>query len=164
MPNPLLAAENRILPALVTPLLPDGRLDERSAERLVDHLYQKGVGGLYVTGSTGEGIYLENGIRKRIVEIAIAGSKGRGGHGFRAHPGPGHQRAFKAHPGFRGHVKFFGPRRHFHKHVAPPVVLFAPAPIYVAPPAYYWYWCQNPAGYYPYVPQCLGAWIPVVPH
>ena len=117
----------------------------------------------------------------------FAGSKGRGGHGFRAHPGPGHQRAFKAHPGFRGHVqfkgghgghmrfkggdhfghdhfKFFGPRRHFHKHVAPPVVLFAPAPIYVAPPAYYWYWCQNPAGYYPYVPQCLGAWIPVVPH
>ena len=36
MPNALLAAENRILPALVTPLLPDGRLDEKSAERLID--------------------------------------------------------------------------------------------------------------------------------
>jgi N-acetylneuraminate lyase len=78
MPNPLLTADNRILPALVTPLLPDGRLDERSAERLIDHLYDKGVGGLYVTGSTGEGIYLDFEIRKRIVEMAVSRSKGRG--------------------------------------------------------------------------------------
>src|SRR5688572_2710418 len=76
--NPLLTADNRILPALVTPLLPDGRLDERSAERLIDHLYDKGVGGLYVTGSTGEGIYLDFEIRKRIVEMAVSRSKGRG--------------------------------------------------------------------------------------
>ncbi len=74
----LLAADNRILPALVTPLLPDGRLDERSAERLVDHLYAKGVGGLYVTGSTGEGIYLDFETRQRIVEIAVSRSKGKG--------------------------------------------------------------------------------------
>jgi N-acetylneuraminate lyase len=78
MPNPLLATKNRILPALVTPLLPSGALDEPSAERLIDHLYQKGVGGLYVTGSTGEGIYLDLGIRRRIVEIAVSLSKGRG--------------------------------------------------------------------------------------
>ncbi len=78
MTNSLLSAENRILPALVTPLLPDGRLDEKSAERLVDHLYNKGVGGLYVTGSTGEGIYLDFETRKRIVEIAVHGSRGRG--------------------------------------------------------------------------------------
>ena len=52
MPNPLLAAENRILPALVTPLAADGRLDERSTARLIDHLYEQGVGGLYVTGTT----------------------------------------------------------------------------------------------------------------
>lgn len=78
MANPLLAAENRILPALVTPLLSDGRLDEKSAERLVEHLYAKGVGGLYVTGSTGEGIYLDPETRKRIVEIAVHASKGRG--------------------------------------------------------------------------------------
>jgi N-acetylneuraminate lyase len=78
MPNPLLAADNRILPALVTPLLPDGRLDEPSAERLIDHLYATGVGGLYVTGSTGEGIYLDFAIRRRIVELAVNCSKGRG--------------------------------------------------------------------------------------
>src|SRR5215510_12374188 len=78
MPNPLLSATNRILPALVTPLFPDGRLDEKSAERLINHLYDKGVGGLYVTGSTGEGIYLDFDIRKKIVEIATRLSKGRG--------------------------------------------------------------------------------------
>jgi N-acetylneuraminate lyase len=78
MPNPLLASTNRILPALVTPLTPDGALDERSTERLVTHLYDKGVGGLYVTGSTGEGIYLDIEIRQRIVEMAVGLSKGRG--------------------------------------------------------------------------------------
>jgi N-acetylneuraminate lyase len=78
MSKSLLAADNRILPALVTPLMPDGRLDERSAERLIDHLYAKGVGGLYVTGSTGEGIYLDVEIRKRIVEVAVRRSRGHG--------------------------------------------------------------------------------------
>jgi N-acetylneuraminate lyase len=78
MPNPLLAATNRILPALVTPLLPDGGLDERSAERLIKHLYEQGVGGLYVTGSTGEGIYLDLELRKRLVELTVGLSRGRG--------------------------------------------------------------------------------------
>jgi N-acetylneuraminate lyase len=78
MPNPLLTATNRILPALVTPLLPTGQLDEPSTERLINHLYQSGVGGLYVTGSTGEGIYLDFEIRQRLVEIAVSLSKGRG--------------------------------------------------------------------------------------
>lgn len=78
MTNPLLAPTNRILPALVTPLLPDGQLDVRSAERLVKHLYDRGVGGLYVTGSTGEGIYLDPAIRRQIVELAADLSRGRG--------------------------------------------------------------------------------------
>lgn len=78
MSNPLLAGDNHILPALVTPLLPDGRLDVKSAERLIDKLYTQGVGGLYVTGSTGEGIYLDFDLRKQIVELAINMSRGRG--------------------------------------------------------------------------------------
>jgi N-acetylneuraminate lyase len=78
MNNPLLASPNRILPALVTPLTPDGHLDAPSAERLIDHLYRAGVGGLYVGGSTGEGIYLDVAIRRRIAEVAVSASKGRG--------------------------------------------------------------------------------------
>ena len=38
----------------------------------------------------------------------------------------------------------------------PPVVV-APAPPAAQPPAVYYY-CDNPAGYYPYVPQCLTPW------
>ena len=78
MSNPLLDTPNRILPALVTPLTASGDLDVRSTERLIDHLYQKGVGGLYLTGSTGEGIYLSREIRQRLVEVAIGMSRGRG--------------------------------------------------------------------------------------
>jgi N-acetylneuraminate lyase len=78
MPQNLRAARNRILPALVTPLTPDGKLDVASAERLIDHLYRQGVGGLYVTGSTGEGIYLDVDTRHKVVELAVAMSRGRG--------------------------------------------------------------------------------------
>lgn len=78
MTSPLLASENRILPALVTPLLPSGTVDVASSERLIEHLYQRGVGGLYLTGTTGEGIYLADSLRRQIVEIATSLSRGRG--------------------------------------------------------------------------------------
>ena len=49
-----------MFPALVSPLTRDGELDVVSCERLIDHLYTKScVGGLYVLGTTGEGIYLD---------------------------------------------------------------------------------------------------------
>jgi hypothetical protein len=38
----------------------------------------------------------------------------------------------------------------------PPVAVVPPAP---AAPAY-WYYCRNPAGYYPYVPDCPSGWLP----
>ena len=34
------------------------------------------------------------------------------------------------------------------------------APLGAAPEAY-WYYCQSPAGYYPYVAQCNSSWQPV---
>ncbi len=46
------------------------------------------------------------------------------------------------------------------------VVAEAP-PVYVEPgqpQPYYWYYCQNPQGYYPYVGSCPGGWIQVVPN
>jgi N-acetylneuraminate lyase len=78
MVQSLLAAPNRILPALITPLTPEGDVDLASAERLIDHLYNQGVGGLYVTGSTGEGIYLDLDCRRTMVELAVGMSRGRG--------------------------------------------------------------------------------------
>jgi hypothetical protein len=45
----------------------------------------------------------------------------------------------------------------------PPVVAIAPAPgtAVIAAPSYLYY-CKNPAGYYPYVPQCFGHWHRVI--
>ncbi len=48
----------------------------------------------------------------------------------------------------------------------PPVVVEESAPpLYTqdAPQAQYWYYCQNPPGYYPYVNQCPAGWLQVVP-
>lgn len=38
-----------------------------------------------------------------------------------------------------------------------------PAPGNPAPPPTFWFYCTKPAGYYPYVPKCSRAWLPVVP-
>ena len=41
-----------------------------------------------------------------------------------------------------------------------------PQPEYVQQPQYdpnYWYYCENPRGYYPYVSECPGGWMKVVP-
>jgi hypothetical protein len=43
---------------------------------------------------------------------------------------------------------------------APPVVVPPPAPL--QPPAY-WYYCQDPQGYYPYTRECPGGWMTVAP-
>jgi hypothetical protein len=53
--------------------------------------------------------------------------------------------------------------------VAPLVVNAAPpAPVIVqaapeAPASSYWYYCTQPAGYFPYVQQCSQPWMKVVP-
>ena len=58
--------------------------------------------------------------------------------------------------------------------VAPPPVVqypYAPWPTYAPPPVEvrplgppppsFWYYCRNPAGYYPNVPDCPEGWTPV---
>jgi hypothetical protein len=46
----------------------------------------------------------------------------------------------------------------------PPVVTVPSTRVYVQPSApASWYYCDNPQGYYPYVPQCPGGWRAVAP-
>ena len=52
--------------------------------------------------------------------------------------------------------------------VTPPQVYVEPAPQTpnLPPPApapSYWYYCENPQGYYPHVQQCPDGWRPVAP-
>ena len=47
---------------------------------------------------------------------------------------------------------------------APPVVEEPLPPAYVEPRSpEYWYYCQDPPGYYPYVATCAGGWLQVAP-
>jgi hypothetical protein len=48
----------------------------------------------------------------------------------------------------------------------PPQVYVQPAPQIPSPPppaSAYWYYCEDPQGYYPQVQQCSGDWQPVAP-
>ena len=56
----------------------------------------------------------------------------------------------------------------------PPVIVPTTPPVYIQqqqaqpaqsaqPQTNYWYYCQNPDGYYPYVKNCPGGWLQVAP-
>jgi N-acetylneuraminate lyase len=68
-----------ILPAAVTPFDKDGRFAPAVFERLLGRLYDAGAHGVYVCGTTGEGMLQPSGQRQRVVEAAVA-STPRGRH------------------------------------------------------------------------------------
>lgn len=93
--------------------------------------------------------------------------------------------AFVAAMGFSG-VAAAHDHRHWHPphwgvgvYVGAPAFPLYPPPVYYGPPAVvireappvyiergspgYWYYCDRPAGYYPYVKECLGIWRAVPP-
>lgn len=68
------------------------------------------------------------------------GGHQRDGHGHGDHDRNGHRRG----PFFRG-----------------PFVYWNPYPAYATPINGYWYYCPSAEAYYPYVTNCLDAWVPV---
>ena len=58
-----------IFPALVTPLNPDLSVNVRSLEMLVERMYQAGADGLYLCGSTGEGLRMQPAARQLVAEV-----------------------------------------------------------------------------------------------
>lgn len=66
-----------IVPPLVTPMLPDGSLDLPSLDRLVDHLVDAGVDGLFVLGSSGQVAYLTDAERDQVVARVVTRAAGR---------------------------------------------------------------------------------------
>jgi hypothetical protein len=93
----------------------------------------------------------------------------QGGHGFRSSP----PRDRGGHGGrHRGHAfvwpevvvpvwPYWNP--YWDLYVPPPSIVVPPPRVYVEPTPYAWYYCENPRGYYPYVQQCPGGWLPVAP-
>jgi hypothetical protein len=116
-----------------------------------------------------------------LIAIAPADAAARGGHGGGFHGGGFHGHGFHHgfRPGFRGSVfigigPYWGPYwdPYWWPYYYPP----AYAPVYTTPvatePQTYiqqspaptnWYYCESARGYYPYVQQCPGGWLTVVP-
>ncbi|MDQ6706698.1 MAG: dihydrodipicolinate synthase family protein [Acidobacteriota bacterium] len=60
-----------ILPALITPLTSKGDLSPHAMKALLRRVYDAGSHGVYVCGSTGEGLLLPVEIRREITEVAV---------------------------------------------------------------------------------------------
>ncbi len=66
-----------IIPPVVTPLTRPDQLDTDAARRMVEHLLEGGVHGLFVLGTTGEGPSLTYQIRYEMVEVVCEAVAGR---------------------------------------------------------------------------------------
>ncbi|GAA3676354.1 dihydrodipicolinate synthase family protein [Nonomuraea antimicrobica] len=60
-----------VIPPVCTPLNPDFSVDTASLVRLVDHLVDGGVDGLFVLGSTSEVAYLTDGQRRTVLDTVV---------------------------------------------------------------------------------------------
>ncbi|MEU5716876.1 dihydrodipicolinate synthase family protein [Streptomyces sp. NPDC020403] len=66
-----------VIPPVVTPLTEDGELDRVSLERVVGHLLDGGVSGLFALGSSGETAYLTPGQQDEVIKVITAASAGQ---------------------------------------------------------------------------------------
>ena len=62
---------------MVTPVRPDGSLDEAAVGRVVDFLCMGGVHGVFVLGTTGEASAVPRAMGDRLVQLTIAAVRGR---------------------------------------------------------------------------------------
>lgn len=66
-----LAPLSGVIPPVCTPLTPDYEVDTGSLTRLLDHLLDGGVDGLFVLGSTSEVAYLPDGHRRTVLDTVL---------------------------------------------------------------------------------------------
>jgi len=59
---------NGIIPPMVTPLLDEDTLDIAGLDKLIDHLIEGGVNGLFILGTTGEGPSLNYSLRSELIK------------------------------------------------------------------------------------------------
>ncbi|MEX2592945.1 MAG: dihydrodipicolinate synthase family protein [Anditalea sp.] len=66
-----------IIPPMVTPLLDKRTLDKRGLDRLIEHLIEGGVHGLFILGTTGEATSLSYSLRKELIRHTCEKVDGR---------------------------------------------------------------------------------------
>jgi hypothetical protein len=115
-----------------------------------------------------------------LIAAAPADARGRGGggggHGVRGggHGHGFHGHRFHGHHGFRSSVvigtgvwlgPYWGPYWYppYYPAYEPVVIEQQPQSYIQQPSPSYWYYCEDARAYYPYVQQCPGGWLTVVP-
>jgi N-acetylneuraminate lyase len=68
---------NGLVAATYTPLDDDGKVNTSAVGPIVEHLLKNGINGLYVCGSTGEGMSLSSDERKIVAEAYVQAAGGR---------------------------------------------------------------------------------------
>lgn len=76
-PRPLPSRLSGIIPPMVTPLSNQYELDVEGAERLLEHVIDGGVHGVFILGTTGEGTSLSPSLRNQYVELVCEIVSGR---------------------------------------------------------------------------------------
>jgi dihydrodipicolinate synthase/N-acetylneuraminate lyase len=66
-----LSPHHGVIVPMVTPITPDGDLDELAVRRIVDHVIAGGVHGVFVLGTTGENTSVPAAMRERLVAAAV---------------------------------------------------------------------------------------------
>lgn len=66
-----------IVVPMVTPVTGDGELDEAATRRVIDHLLDGGIDGVFVLGTTGEAASVPRAARLRLVELTVEQVGGR---------------------------------------------------------------------------------------
>ncbi|NLG99705.1 MAG: dihydrodipicolinate synthase family protein [Chloroflexi bacterium] len=64
-------ADHGVVVPLITPVTADGKLDEHALRRVIDHVIQGGVQGIFVLGTTGEGPSVPRAMRSRLVHVTV---------------------------------------------------------------------------------------------
>lgn len=67
-----LSPHHGVIVPMVTPVTPDGDLDEPAVRRIIDHMVAGGVHGVVVLGTTGEGTSVPAAMRERLVAATVA--------------------------------------------------------------------------------------------
>ena len=66
-----------MFPALLTPFTPDGKVNEKALEALINYNLEKGVNGFYVNGSTAESFLMEDADRELVYRLCAKYAKGK---------------------------------------------------------------------------------------
>jgi dihydrodipicolinate synthase/N-acetylneuraminate lyase len=72
-----LSPHHGVIVPMVTPIAPDGSLDEAAVQRVVDHMVAGGAHGIFVLGTTGENTSVPAALRERLVAATVEHVAGR---------------------------------------------------------------------------------------